>query len=292
VKTEFRSTEENNEKLGKPPEEKEFLLKDILKKMGSLVIGFSGGVDSTYLAVIANQVLGEKALVVTADSYSIPRAELEFANELAGKHGFNYRVINTNEMANPNYVSNPEDRCYHCKQTLYSDLARIAGDEGYSCVVDGFNWDDLKDYRPGSRAGSELKVRSPLKEAYMTKDDIRNRSSALGLPTHDKPASACLASRFPYGLPITPEGLGMVEESESFLQKLGFRHVRVRHHDNIARIEVPADQIAELAGKAEVICAKLKEIGYKYVTVDLQGYRTGSLNEVLSRKEVRDSSKS
>jgi pyridinium-3,5-biscarboxylic acid mononucleotide sulfurtransferase len=290
VKTEFMPTEENSENLKKAPGEKESLLKEILKEMGSLVIGFSGGVDSTYLAVVANQVLGKKALVVTADSYSIPRAELEFANELAGKHGFNHRVINTDEMSNPNYAANPEDRCYYCKQTLYTDLARIAKDEGYSCVVDGFNWDDLKDYRPGSQAGAELKIRSPLKDAYMTKDDIRKCSSALGLPTHDKPASACLASRFPYGLAITPEGLRMVEESESFLHKLGFRHVRVRHHDNIARIEVPAGQIIELAGKSGVICDKLKEIGYKFVAVDLQGYRTGSLNEVLSPGVIRESS--
>ena len=256
-------------------------LKDILKSLDSVVIAFSGGVDSTLLSKVAYEVLGDKSLAVTAKSETYTKSELEDAIELAKKIGIKHEVIETSELDIPEFSHNPVDRCYYCKKELLTKLKEFAKSNGFKNVVDGANVDDVGDYRPGMRAVAELNVRSPLKEAQLTKAEIRELSKHYGLPSWDKPSAACLASRFPYGTEITAERLDTVGDAEAFIKSFGIIQLRVRYHDQIARIEVSEKDMENLLKNRDQIVKKLKEFGFSYVTMDLQGYRTGSMNEVL-----------
>lgn len=262
-------------------------LKDILGKMESVLIGFSGGVDSTFLLAAAKEVLGNKVLAVIARSETYPEREFVRAKQIAEKLSVQYLTVHTRELAYPNFSSNPPNRCYYCKMELFTRLKNLAKEHDIANVADGSNADDVHDFRPGMIALNELGVRSPLREAGLTKSDIRQLSRGMGLPTWNKPAMACLASRFPYGTDIDKQKLWMVDKAENILKKLGFEHLRVRHHDSIARIEIPPGEIERLASGVmrEQVVIALKGIGYKYITLDLQGYRTGSMNEVLERKD-------
>lgn len=256
-------------------------LKEIIKSLESVVIAFSGGVDSTLLAKVALDVLGDKVIAVTARSETYTKSELEDAIELAKKIGIRHEVIVSEELDIPEFSHNPANRCYYCKKELLKKLKEIAEAYGFKNVIEGANFDDTDDYRPGMIAVDEMGVRSPLKEAKLTKSEIRDLSKRFGLPTWDKPSAACLASRFPYGSEITREKLNVIGEAEAFLKSLGIRQLRVRHHDQIARIEVAEKDMDILIQNRQQIVIKLKELGFKYVTMDLQGYRTGSMNEVL-----------
>jgi uncharacterized protein len=272
---------------GHPVDKKLAHLERLIDAMGSVLVAYSGGVDSAYLLKVAVERLGPKVLAVTADSPSIPREELEAATELAERIGAWHAVIATDEMNDADYVANAPDRCYHCKKTLFSLLTEYAREQGYEHIVEGTNLTDLSDYRPGSRAVAEFAVLSPLKEAGLTKDEIRELSRKAGLPTWDKPAAPCLSSRIPYGSPVTIEKLSRIEQAEGFIRSLGFTEFRVRDHGDIARIEVPRTDMPRLieSDPADAISARLKRLGYRYVAVDLIGFRSGSLNEVLELKD-------
>jgi uncharacterized protein len=289
-------------------------LRALIESFGSCLVAYSGGVDSVLLAYVAHDVLGQKALAAIADSPSLPRRELEEALELAEQFKFPVRVIQTHEFDNPEYVANPNNRCYFCKHELFTELAPLAATEGFKVLAYGENASDIGDHRPGAKAAAEFQVRAPLKEAGLTKAEIRQLSAQLGLPTSDKPQMACLSSRIPYGESVSPEKLTMIEQAENVLRDLGFYDVRVRHHElnspglkpalphaqlsplskangttpaatgfSLARIEVGPAEMPKLLtdGTAVKVAEALKKIGYAHVTLDLQGYRRGSLNGIV-----------
>jgi uncharacterized protein len=267
---------------------KEAVLDRTLREFSSLIVAYSGGVDSAYLAYAAHRALGDGALSVTADSPSYPERHRSLALRLAREFGFNHLLIRTDEMARPEYRANPANRCYYCKHELYTHLSSIARERGIPVVADGSNADDRGDYRPGRQAAREFGVRSPLDEADLSKDEIRELSRRAGLPTWDEPASACLSSRIPYFSEVTDAKLRMIERAENVLRDMGFRICRVRHHDTIARLELGRDEIARAleSDTAATIDRELRAIGYAHVTVDLRGYRLGSLNDALRLREV------
>ncbi len=280
-------------------------LKALLRSYESCLVAYSGGVDSVFLAYVAWQVLGDKALAAIADTPSLPRREFREALDIARQFGFPVRVLKTNEFANMSYVANPENRCYFCKHELFAELAPVALKEGFKVIAYGENASDTGDHRPGAKAAAEFQVRAPLKEAGLTKAEIREYSARLGLPTSTKPQMACLSSRVPYGERVTPEKLLMIETAENILRDHGFHDVRVRHHElpppengptgvpsflrpklHLARIEVGPSELPEFLadGAAAQIAQQIKGAGYTYVTVDLFGYRRGSVNEVVGKK--------
>lgn len=256
-----------------------------LRSMGRVAAAFSGGVDSTFVLKVAADTLGrENVLAVTGKSASIATGEFDDAVRLAREIGVEHVVLETREFDDPNYLANPANRCYYCKTELYGRMGPIVAERGIRAIVNGTNADDLGDFRPGLSAAKEHGVHAPAAEAGLTKAEIRALSAEMGLPTHDKPAAPCLSSRVQYGEAITPEKLRMIERAEAALRELGFRECRVRHHDELARIEVPAGEVARLASDElrGRIDAAFREIGYAYVTVDLRGFRSGSMNEVVA----------
>jgi uncharacterized protein len=267
---------------------KERALRRLLSDFPSVLVAFSGGVDSAYLAWLAHDEIGDRALAVTADSASYPERHRAIALDVAQRFQLAHEIIHTDEMARPEYRANPANRCYYCKQELYTHLAAIAQARGVAVIADGNNADDRGDYRPGRQAAREFGVRSPLDEVGLTKAEIRELSRRAGLPTWDLPASACLSSRIPYHSEVTDEKLRMIERAEELLRELGFRVCRVRHHDTVARIELGQDELSRALEPAvrDRLVSGFKDIGYKFVTLDLQGYRLGSLNESIPLRAI------
>jgi uncharacterized protein len=267
---------------------KESRLHALLGDLDSLLVAYSGGVDSAYLAWAASRALPGRVLCVTADSPSYPRRHREMAEAVARTFHFSHEFIETHEIDRPEYRANPANRCYYCKTELYEHLSRLAAERGIATIADGSNADDRGDYRPGRQAAREFGVRSPLDEADLKKLEIRELSRLAGLPTWDEPASACLSSRIPYLHEVTVPKLAMIERAEEVLRRHGFRVCRVRHHDTVARLEIGRDEMARALEPdvASALVAEIKAIGYQYVSLDLQGYRTGSLNEVLTLRPV------
>lgn len=265
------------------PQEKLHQLQQILADLKSCAIAYSGGVDSTFLSKVAYDILGDNALAVTATSSTYPVRELKDAKQYAQQIGIPHVIIHSDELDNPQFSDNPPDRCYYCKKALFKKIRQIATQHHLNAVLDGSNADDRRDYRPGDRARNELGIRSPLQEVGLTKQEIRRLSASFRLPSAKKPAFACLASRFPYGVKITNERLSQVASAEEYLVSLGIRQCRVRYHDHIARIEVDREEIPKILANTEKIIQQLKKLGFTYITVDLEGYRMGSLNEVLDK---------
>jgi uncharacterized protein len=268
--------------------DKERKLEELLKGMAPVVIAFSGGVDSSYLAYIAHEILGEQALAVMAESPSVPSRQYQIADRVIKQIGVAFKRIHSHELDIDAYRANPANRCYYCKDELFSRLEQVAEEDASATILDGLNADDLGDFRPGRKAGEKHRIRSPLMEAGLTKEEIRELSRKAGLPTADLPASACLASRFPYGVTITEEKLRTVDEGEEYLREMGFRVYRVRHHDHLVRLEFGSKDLEKALNPdiARRLAERFKRLGYKYVTLDLEGYRTGSANEVLDRTET------
>jgi uncharacterized protein len=266
---------------------KQSALEERLRGAGRLVVAFSGGVDSSYLAYAAHAALGEQTLAATALSPSYPSSHRELAQRVVSQFGIPHRFVDTHEMERADYRANRPDRCYFCKTELFGVLESLVGELGFDAIAYGVNTDDTGDFRPGHRAAAEHRVLSPFLDVDLSKVEIRALSRAVGLPTADLPASACLASRLPYGTQVTPERLGQVEEGEELLRALGFRQVRLRHHGEMARVEIDPSELSQALDPAmgRAILETIKPLGFRYVALDLEGYRTGSLNEVLTAKE-------
>jgi uncharacterized protein len=264
-------------------------LKDSLRQMDRVIIAFSGGVDSSFLLKAASLSVPGTVLAVTGLSESLPEEEASFAGKIAGSLNVTHRTIITEELKDRNYADNPPDRCYYCKKELFIKLREIAEQEKFSYILDGTNADDAADWRPGKRAAKEEGVYSPLLDAGLGKNEIRELSRSLGLPTWDKPATPCLSSRFPYGQKITAEALARINKAESFIRSLGVKDLRVRNHSETARIEVLPDEFHGMMENREKIINHLKSLGFKYITLDLQGFRSGSANEVLPDKDLKNS---
>ena len=258
-------------------------LRELFRVLGSVIVAYSGGVDSSYVAYVANSELGEKALCITGESASLAGYQRSEIEQVVKDFGFHHERIQTDELSSPGYVANKGDRCYFCKDELYGKLESIAASRGIRFVVDGSTVDDLGDYRPGRKAAGEHSVRSPLIEVGMSKAEVRELSRRVNLPTWDKPASPCLSSRIAYGTPVTIERLSKIDRGEEILREFGFREFRVRHHDSLVRLEISALEMDRVLKKdvIEELAARFRELGFKYVTLDLQGFRSGSMNEVL-----------
>jgi len=262
-------------------QEKETTLRQIIRDLGRVLVAYSGGIDSTLLACVAHQELGENALAVTAVSASLPSADLEEAQAIARQFNFAHVLLESHELEDPNYQANTPLRCYFCKQEVYGELTRYAREHGFQFIIDGTNLDDLGDVRPGRKAAAEYGVRSPLIEAQFTKADVRALAQQIELPNWDKPSAACLSSRIPHGTPVTIQLLSQVEQAELILHSLGIRQARVRHHGEIARLEVSPDDFEIVLAQRDKIVEPLRAIGYTFVALDLAGYRLGSLNQLL-----------
>jgi len=269
-------------------QEKDRRLGEILRGLDRVMVAFSGGVDSTFVLKRAHQELGDRVLAVVAASETFPTREFNAAVRIAEEMGVRLYKTEVKEFENENFVANNPDRCYHCKTGLYSHMQNLARELGYQVILDGTNMDDLGDYRPGLKAKAEQGVRSVLQEAGLYKEEIRQLSKELGLPTWNKPSFACLSSRIPYGTRIDRQKIDQLDAAEDFLFELGLYQVRVRHHDQIARIEVIPDDIPKVIARRDEIHRKFTELGFRYVTLDLYGYRTGSMNEVLAQSKVKE----
>ena len=262
---------------------KEERLREIFRELDSVIVAYSGGVDSSYVAYVANAELGPRAVCITGQSASLPEYQRAEIDSVVQKFGFQHEVIKTEELENPGYSANNPDRCFFCKDELYTKLESVARTRGVNCIVDGSTVDDLGDYRPGRRAASQHAVRSPLIEAGLTKSEVRELSRRATLPTWDKPASPCLSSRIAYGTTVTIERLSKVDRGEEILREFGFREFRVRHHDQLVRLEIAQAEMDRVMRKEvfQKLAARFRELGFKYVTLDLEGFRSGSMNEVL-----------
>lgn len=267
---------------------KEERLREIFRELDSVIVAYSGGVDSSYVAYVANAELGPRAVCITGQSASLPEYQRAEIDSIVQKFGFQHEVIHTEELENPGYRANNPDRCFFCKDELYTKLESVARTRGIKSIVDGSTVDDLGDYRPGRRAASQHAVRSPLIEAGLTKSEVRELSRRATLPTWDKPASPCLSSRIAYGTTVTIERLSKVDRGEEILREFGFREFRVRHHDQLVRIEIAPAEMDRVLRKdlIDELARRFRELGFKYVTLDLEGFRSGSMNEVLDRPQI------